>query len=233
MLGNTELMPGNADLSQEALLSRLVDIMEEVDSSGPYTVSQEWFTLDLRMPHVRALFLLLHEGTLRMSDLSAKVDEVLMEFALAALLAKGESLPNYGIVGDRIFSVLLGKNYLRYLALQCLNRLEKPRNGSVQFVQLLFACIQSDVPEAQDYAALATTTLTGVDEDSVALCLKTLRSDQAVQMAVVVNILGRIGRYDEQVATALLHEISNKERSGPLGAVSDLAASALLRILAS
>jgi DNA-binding MarR family transcriptional regulator len=48
----------------------LVDILEEVNSSGPYTVSQEWFTLDLRMPHVRALFLLLREGTLRMSDLS-------------------------------------------------------------------------------------------------------------------------------------------------------------------
>jgi DNA-binding MarR family transcriptional regulator len=55
-------------------MHQVVDILQDINSSGPYTISQEWFTLRLRMPHVRVLFLLLREGTLRMSDLASTLD---------------------------------------------------------------------------------------------------------------------------------------------------------------
>ena len=60
--------------SREYLLNRVVDILEEVTRSGPYTVSPEWFTLDLTMPQVRVVFLLLQERSLRMSDLASALD---------------------------------------------------------------------------------------------------------------------------------------------------------------
>ena len=59
---------------REYLLSRVVDILEEVTRSGPHTVSPEWFTLDLTMPQVRVVFLLLQERSLRMSDLASALD---------------------------------------------------------------------------------------------------------------------------------------------------------------
>ena len=68
------MTPGDEHFSRDALLQKVVDIVEEINSSGPYTVSQEWFTLHLRMPHIRVLFLLLREGTLRMSDLASTLD---------------------------------------------------------------------------------------------------------------------------------------------------------------
>ncbi|MBI2856354.1 MAG: MarR family transcriptional regulator [Chloroflexi bacterium] len=68
------MTPGDEHSSRETLLKKVVDILEEINSSGPYTVSQEWFTLHLRMPHVRVLFLLMREGTLRMSDLASTID---------------------------------------------------------------------------------------------------------------------------------------------------------------
>ena len=64
----------DAQPSREYLLTRVVDILEEVTRSGPHTVSPEWFTLDLTMPQVRVVFLLLQEGSLRMSDLASTLD---------------------------------------------------------------------------------------------------------------------------------------------------------------
>ena len=49
------------------LLGMVLDVLEEIETSGPYLVSEEWFTLRLRMPHVRILFLILLEGTVRMN----------------------------------------------------------------------------------------------------------------------------------------------------------------------
>lgn len=65
---------GEEQAAKEYLLSRVIDIFEEVTRSGPYTVSREWFTLDLTMPQVRVLFLLLQEGPLRMSGLASTLD---------------------------------------------------------------------------------------------------------------------------------------------------------------
>lgn len=65
---------GEEQAAREYLLSRVIDIFEEVTRSGPYTVSREWFTLDLTMPQVRVLFLLLQEGPLRMSGLASTLD---------------------------------------------------------------------------------------------------------------------------------------------------------------
>ena len=52
------------------LLGMVLDVLEEIETSGPYLVSEEWFTLRLRMPHVRILFLILLEGTVRMNRLA-------------------------------------------------------------------------------------------------------------------------------------------------------------------
>ena len=49
----------------------MANIFEEVTRSGPLTVPEEWFTVDLTMPQVRALFVLSQEGTLRMGDLAS------------------------------------------------------------------------------------------------------------------------------------------------------------------
>ena len=58
------------------MLTRVIDILEEVTRSGPYSVSREWFTLDLTMPQVRVLFLLLDrtEPSSRMSGLASTLD---------------------------------------------------------------------------------------------------------------------------------------------------------------
>ena len=68
------MTPENELYQNEGLLKKVVDILDDLNSSGPYAVSQEWFTLRLRMPHVRILFLLIREGTLRMSDLASSLD---------------------------------------------------------------------------------------------------------------------------------------------------------------
>ena len=65
---------GKEQAAKEYLLSRVIDIFEEVTRSGPYSVSREWFTMDLTMPQVRVLFLLLQEGPLRMSGLASTLD---------------------------------------------------------------------------------------------------------------------------------------------------------------
>ena len=59
--------------TKEELLAQVVDILEEVTRSGPSTIAQEWFTLDLTMPQVRVVFLLLQESPLRMSDLASSL----------------------------------------------------------------------------------------------------------------------------------------------------------------
>ena len=51
-------------------LGTVLDVLEEIETSGPYLVSEEWFTLRLRMPHVRILFLILLEGIARMNRLA-------------------------------------------------------------------------------------------------------------------------------------------------------------------
>lgn len=66
--------PSEAQPSRECLLNQVVDILADITSSGPYTVSPEWFTLDLSTPQVRVLFLLLQEGALRMSKLASTLD---------------------------------------------------------------------------------------------------------------------------------------------------------------
>ena len=65
---------GGEHSSRDYLLSRVLDIFDEVIRSGPYSVSREWFTLDLTMPQVRVLFLLLQDGQLRMSGLASTLD---------------------------------------------------------------------------------------------------------------------------------------------------------------
>ncbi len=52
------------------LLAMVADIMEEITRSGPHHVSPEWFTLDLTMPQVRAIFVLLQKGQQRMNNLA-------------------------------------------------------------------------------------------------------------------------------------------------------------------
>ena len=69
-----EMTVGEEQAAKEYLLTRVIDIFEEVTRSGPYSVSREWFTMDLTMPQVRVLFLLLQEGALRMSGLASTLD---------------------------------------------------------------------------------------------------------------------------------------------------------------
>jgi len=66
-------MPDNK-MAKRKLLTRVAEVMEEVSRSGPHTVSQEWFTLDLTMPQMRAVFLLVQSGPMRMSDLATSLD---------------------------------------------------------------------------------------------------------------------------------------------------------------
>ena len=68
------MTPGEVQPSKEYPLDRVVDILDEVTRSGPHAVSPEWFTLDLTMPQVRVVFLLLQEGSLRMSELASTLD---------------------------------------------------------------------------------------------------------------------------------------------------------------
>ncbi len=65
---------GEASESRQELMARVIDVLDEVTHSGPYSVSPEWFTLDLSMPHMRVVFLLLQEGSLRMSELASTLD---------------------------------------------------------------------------------------------------------------------------------------------------------------
>ena len=60
--------------TKKDLLGRAAGILAEVTGAGPYTVSSDWFTLDLSMPQVRAVFLLLQENPQRMSGLATKLD---------------------------------------------------------------------------------------------------------------------------------------------------------------
>lgn len=57
--------------AKERLIPELASIFEEVIRSGPGTVPPEWFTVDLTMPQLLALFLLAQERTLRMGDLAS------------------------------------------------------------------------------------------------------------------------------------------------------------------
>ena len=60
--------------SRQELMARVIDVLDEVTRSGPYSVSPEWFTLDLSMPQMRVVFLLLQEGSLRMNELASTLD---------------------------------------------------------------------------------------------------------------------------------------------------------------
>lgn len=57
--------------SRTALIARVANIIEGVTRSGSSPIPKEWFTLDLTMPQLRALFVLLQEETLRMSSVSS------------------------------------------------------------------------------------------------------------------------------------------------------------------
>lgn len=57
--------------SRTALIARVANIIEEVTRSGSSPIPKEWFTLDLTMPQLRALFALLQEESLRMSSVSS------------------------------------------------------------------------------------------------------------------------------------------------------------------
>lgn len=59
---------------EDTTLTEVVSLFEKVITSGPYTVSEEWFKLRLRMPHLRILFLLLANGPKRMSELACGLD---------------------------------------------------------------------------------------------------------------------------------------------------------------
>ena len=65
---------GEESESRQQLMVRVIDTLEEVTRSGPYSVSPEWFTLDLSMPQMRVVFLLFQEGSLRMSELASALD---------------------------------------------------------------------------------------------------------------------------------------------------------------
>lgn len=68
------MTPIKRSLSKERLLDRVAYILEELTRSGPHAVSPEWFKIDLTMPQIRVVFLLLQEGTLRMSELASALD---------------------------------------------------------------------------------------------------------------------------------------------------------------
>ena len=51
-------------------LNQVISLFDEIITSGPRTVSKEWFSLKLRMPHLRILFLLLSDGSKMMSELA-------------------------------------------------------------------------------------------------------------------------------------------------------------------
>ena len=86
---------GEEQASKEYLLTRVIDILEEVTRSGPYSVSREWFTLDLTMPQVRVLFLLLQDGTLRMSGLASTLD-----VSMSSATGLVDRLVEKGLVAD-------------------------------------------------------------------------------------------------------------------------------------
>ena len=65
------MIQGDEQGSKEQLLARVSGILEEIARSGPQSVSPEWFTLDLTMPQVRAVFLLLQESPQRMNNLAS------------------------------------------------------------------------------------------------------------------------------------------------------------------
>ena len=65
------MISGDKQGSKEQLLARVSSILEEIARSGPYAVSPEWFTLDLTMPQVRAVFLLLQGNPQRMTNLAS------------------------------------------------------------------------------------------------------------------------------------------------------------------
>ena len=65
---------GELPESRQELVARVIEALEEVTRSGPYSVSPEWFTLDLSMPQMRVVFLLFREGSLRMSELASALD---------------------------------------------------------------------------------------------------------------------------------------------------------------
>ncbi len=65
---------GEMSESRQQLMARVVDALDEVTRSGPYSVSPEWFTLDLSMPQMRVVFLLLQEDSLRMSEVASALD---------------------------------------------------------------------------------------------------------------------------------------------------------------
>ena len=60
----------NERQSKERLLASIAEMFTEVARRGPYTVSPEWFTVDLTMPQARVVFLLMQKGIQRMNSLS-------------------------------------------------------------------------------------------------------------------------------------------------------------------
>lgn len=61
-------------ISKQPLLDQILYLIESIITSGPFAVSRDWFSLQLRIAHVKILFLLLVEGPQRMTDLSRTLD---------------------------------------------------------------------------------------------------------------------------------------------------------------
>ena len=60
--------------SEEQLLDQILLLIESIITSGPFAISRDWFSLQLRIAHVKILFLLLIEGPKRMTELSRSLD---------------------------------------------------------------------------------------------------------------------------------------------------------------
>tara|TARA_Y100000590_G_scaffold321897_1_gene364438 strand:- start:5428 stop:5910 length:483 start_codon:yes stop_codon:yes gene_type:complete len=59
---------------KDKTLDEVISLFEKVITSGPQAVSEEWFKVRLRIPHLRILFLLLADGPKRMSELACGLD---------------------------------------------------------------------------------------------------------------------------------------------------------------
>ena len=60
--------------AKDILLDQILYLIESIITSGPFAISRDWFSLQLRIAHVKILFLLLIEGPKRMTDMSRTLD---------------------------------------------------------------------------------------------------------------------------------------------------------------
>ena len=160
------MTPADVQTSREDLLNRVVDILEEVTRSGSHAVSPEWFTLDLTMPQVRVVFLLLQEGSLRMSDLASTLDVSMSRATgLVDRLVEKDMLSRWPDAEDRR-SVLcaltaqgrdLGQRLLAARRSRWEERLTPLSQGELKkmckAMELVVAAIRRAMPEAESVPA--------------------------------------------------------------------------------